>query len=100
MLAMSVSGAKRQLRITKNIMADIHIECDYCKKSVPETDGYYTRNKFTFYDPNAHEQFLCKKCYNADKNGTLIVMWCFNGFCVLLVIGFIIVLILLAIGVL
>ena len=76
-------------------MADIHIECDYCKKSVPEADGYYTRNKFTFYDPNAHEQFFCKKCYNADRKGTLVVMWSLLGFCALLIVGFIIVLLLL-----
>jgi len=81
-------------------MADIHIQCDYCKKSVPETEVYYTRNLFNWYDPNAREQPLCKECFNADRSGTLIIMWCFNGLCLLLVISFIVVLLLFVIGVL
>lgn len=50
-------------------MADTYAQCNDCRKSTPEIEGYWLGGA-TMQNPNRDRRFLCKKCFRKN-NGYL-----------------------------
>ncbi|MCF6176860.1 MAG: hypothetical protein L3J71_13960 [Victivallaceae bacterium] len=48
-------------------MADTYAQCNYCRKSVPETAGYWFGGA-TMQNPNGDRIFVCKKCFRKNNS--------------------------------